>query len=232
MTSQNDDLSIEIEAAPVVPLHHLASLEVLSHDASAAVRQLQAEERQHLLGDHPSSASALLDIASSLIEHGVFEQHGTFINGLIAKSAQDFLQTIRETSRRKKKRDPWAFWTVARDRHLLELHDKAAKEADPKDLDSRSFYPRLRDPLEIIRDFLKTEDYRNKKGKTINDYISDDPQKHAKLEKERTAFKDLAHRAVDRRLRALLFTRQSLALTDHLFGDLLGDSLGHLRPDV
>ncbi|MGO7673857.1 hypothetical protein ACC817_28690 [Rhizobium ruizarguesonis] len=232
MTSQDDELEIELEAAPTVPLHHIASLEVLSGDAREAVRLLQAEERKHSSAARSSNASALLDVTSCLIEHGMFEQHGTFINALIAKSSKDLLHALQAASEFRKPRDPWSFWTEEREKYLLLLHDRAAQNANLKDLEKGSFYPRLRNLGPVVKEFLGTVPYKNKAGETIDDFTSNNSSRHAELTAERTEFEKLADRMVQKRLRALLFARQSLALTDSLFGDLLGDSLGHLRPDI
>ncbi|MGO8091630.1 hypothetical protein AB9E29_31330 [Rhizobium leguminosarum] len=231
MTSQDDELEIELEAAPVVPLHHIASLEVLSTEAREAVHQLQAEERQRLGSGRASSASALLDISSCLIEHGLFEQHGAFINGLIAKSSQDLVQALQVASDLRKPRQKWTFWTVEREKLLLSFHDVAASKADMKNLKKGSFYPRLLDLWPVVDTFLKAEAYENKAGETIDDFTSNSSKKHADLAKERDEFQKNADRAVQRHLRALLNARQSVALSDSLFGDLLGDFLGHLRPE-
>ncbi|MBB3164683.1 hypothetical protein FHS25_005186 [Rhizobium laguerreae] len=230
MTSKDDDLAIELEAAPVVPLRHIASLEVLSAHASEAVRQLQAEERQRLRSDHPSTASALLDIASCLIEHGVHEQHRAFVDALIAKSSRDLVQALQVAWEAQKPREPWTFWTIKREILLLSFHDQAAQKANPKDLSKDSFYPRLRKLGPVVGEFLGVERYENKDGETIDDFTSSNAKRHNELHDKRTEFEKLADRMVQKHLRALLFARQSVALTDHLFGDLLGDLLGHLRP--
>ncbi|TCR95961.1 hypothetical protein EV281_1129 [Rhizobium sp. BK418] len=214
----------------MVPLHYIASLEVLSADAREAVRLLQAEERRYSNPSRSPSTAALLDIASSLIEHGIFEQHGHFINEMIANHSHYLFKALRVASDSKKPRASWSFWTIEQERHLLFIHDQFAQKAGAQDLDKKSFYPRLQDLFPVVEKFNSTEKYRNKKGKTIDDFSSDDPKEHKDLENERIKFKNLADRAVDKHLRGLLFTRQSLAMTDHLFGDLLGDSLGHLRP--
>ncbi|NKM11472.1 hypothetical protein GFL85_10555 [Rhizobium laguerreae] len=232
MTSKDDDLTIELEVAPTVPLHHIASLGVLSVDAREAVRQLQAEERKHSNPPRSPNASALLDIASCLIEHGMFEQHVTFINALIAKSSQDLVHAMRLASEARKTRDPWTFWTRKREVLLLSFHDQAANKADQKDLSKGSFYPRLRNLGEVVKEFLETEPYANKDGATIDNFRSDNPKRHKELYDERRKFQKLADRMVQKRLRGLLRDRQALALNDHLFGDLLGDSLGHLRPGI
>ncbi|XAZ24020.1 hypothetical protein LVY75_12395 [Sinorhizobium sp. B11] len=197
----------EKEVAPVVPLHHIATLEHLSGEAREAVQQLQTEEGSIEIDDTMTEASALLEIATILVENRLFDAHKSLINRMIAVTANATRLSLQKQRSAKGKRGPQdPFWTAKRHRLLVAIHDKVVENSSSDKLKAPKFNE-LKDRRDVVKTFYQMEGYPMEECEKRDS-------------RDRQAW---AEQQIDKRLRRLLASRRSLELHQSLFGDLLGD---------
>ncbi|SIQ57977.1 hypothetical protein SAMN05880582_102194 [Rhizobium sp. RU20A] len=223
-----DELVIEPTAAgQAVPLRYLATFETLAPSSSALIREIWREESEHNGGKRPKLAAGILEIATHLIEHGIYEQNREIVELMVGRVSGDIAGALIAQRKRRQPPKSWTFWTIEHQRRLLYLHDAVAADSDPRQLKKARFYPELKPDLRraVAKTFYSEVVFRNKQGKAAQDIEPVDV----------ASFKDNALDSIITKLGRLLKQRDEIARGETpiqaLFYDLLGDPMGHLRPD-
>ena len=218
-----DVLEYESKPTPRIPPEYMATVQAFGVTFERMVHAIWTEEHRRRRLFRNSQAAALLDISTCLLENGLLDKHPLLVEHLVNCGAINIRKLQLEILKREQPRRASGFWQKPVDRDLLLLHDQKAMIVDKSALRKDRLLPQLKDMREISEQFYVSYDYRNKRGQTAASFATD---------REKNSFKSAALRSIDRRLDDLLRERNRVWEIDWQFADLLGDNLGHLRPQV